>query len=213
MIVRWGIVVGHGFETITDKQIETLYKINYDGWISESTRYAYMLFADCKGNSKHEHYFSYLGTPDRYKILIINNDTGERKLSDEIIRSDFTSNITLDYQTMNTISKGLTDIEKIIVAFIITIIVEAIIALIMKLKNNINLIVITNIITNLILQILLNIIPMGSYIIKFIIMEIVVIVVEYLIYKKYIKEQSNKKILSYTLTANLVTTLLTFFIS
>lgn len=205
---------GGNSKKISFGQLKTLYKINYDGWISESTRWgAYFLFADCVGNSKHEHYFSYIGTPYKYKVLIINNDTGEIKLSDEIIREDFTSNITLDYQTMNIAPKGSINIVEMAIALIITLTAEMVIALIMKLKNNIKLIIITNIVTNIILQTLLIIIPpVGSYIIRFIIMEIVVIVSEYLIYKKYIKEQSTKKILSYTLIANLVTALLTFFI-
>ena len=200
-------------KTITVKQLETLYKINYDNWISESTRWNdYLLFADCSGNSKNEHYFSYFGTPDRYKILIINNDTGEIKVSDEIKRKDLTSNITIDYKNMNIMSKGSINIVKIIVALMITIVVEVIIALIMRLKNNIKLIVITNLITNLVLQALLILVPIGSYMIRFIILEIVVIISEYLIYRKYIKEQSTSKIISYALVANVVTALLTFFI-
>lgn len=213
---NYNSLMGYGGDSkkISFRQLKTLYKINYDGWISESTRWnAYFLFADCVGNSKHEHYFGYIGTPYKYKVLIINNDTGEIKLSDEIIREDFTSNITLDYQTMNIAPKGSINIVEMTIALIITVTAEMVIALIMKLKNNIKLIIITNIVTNIILQTLLIIIPpVGSYIIRFIIMEIVVIVSEYLIYKKYIKEQSTKKILSYTLIANLVTALLTFFI-
>lgn len=200
-------------ETITVEQLKTLYEINYDGWISESTRWeAYLLFADCSGNSTYEHRFSYFGTPDKYKVLIINNDTGEIKLSEEIIREDFTSNITIDYQNMEVISEGSINIAKIVLALVTTIVVEVIIALIMKLRNNIKLIVITNIITNLVLQALLIIMPIESYIIRLIIMEVIVIIAEYLIYKKYIKEQSTNKILSYTLVANLVTALLTFYI-
>lgn len=114
---------------------------------------------------------------------------------------------------MNIAPKGSINIVEMAIALIITVTAEMVIALIMKLKNNIKLIIITNIVTNIILQTLLIIIPpVGSYIIRFIITEIVVIVSEYLIYKKYIKEQSTKKILSYTLIANLVTALLTFFI-
>ena len=65
-------------------------------------------------------------------------------------------------------------------------------------------------ITNLALQAVLIIIPIGSYITRFIIMEMVIVIAEYLIYKKYIKEQSSNKILFYALVANLVTALLTF---
>ena len=92
---------GTGYASNTENQIKTLYNINYDGWISEGTRWDFgMLFADCSGNNKFENHFGYFGTPKTYKILIINNDTGETKVSNVVNRKYFTSYVTIDYNTM-----------------------------------------------------------------------------------------------------------------
>ena len=124
-------------EDLTQEQIETLYKINYDGWISESTRWSsYLLFPDCSGNSQHEHYFSYFGTPETYKVVII-FDTGEIRITDVINRTDFTSNITLDVNNMKVITHENVsfNVKNIIITLLLTIIVEVVIALIMKFKK------------------------------------------------------------------------------
>ena len=195
--------------TITIKQLKTLHNINYNGWISESTRWgAYLLFADCSGNSKHEHNFSYFGTPDTYKVVIINNVTGETKITDVIHREDFSSNVTIDVNTMNTVSKA--NIVNIIMALVLTIVAEIIIALVMKTKN-IKIICIVNLITNTILQLALMLIPI-SYMITFAIMEILIIIAEYLIYNKFFKDIPKNKIIAYTLIANVFSALLTFIV-
>lgn len=196
---------------LTEDQTKTLYDINYDGWISASTRWhKYLLNSDCKGNSKFENIFSYFGTPETYKILIINNDTGEIKVSDVVNRKEFNSYVTIDYNTMKVRQQSIpfNGINTLIV-LLITILVEVFIALIMKMKN-IKTIIITNFITNIILQLVLIFVPLGSYILKFVIMEILVILFEFLIYKKFMKDQPQNKILIYTLIANILTGSITF---
>lgn len=196
--------------TITIRQLETLHKINYDGWISESTRWsAYFLFGNCNGNSKHEHYFNYFGTPETYKVVIIYNNTGETKVTDVIHRTDFSSNITIDVDTMNVV-KSAQNIKTIDISLILTVAVEIIVALIMKIKN-IKTIFIVNLITNIILQLALIYIPL-SYMLTFTIMEILVIITEYLIYKKYFNNIPKNKVITYTLIANIISALLTFII-
>lgn len=197
-------------KTITVEQLETLHKINYDGWISEGTRWdAYLLFADCSGNNKHEHYFSYFGTPETYKAVIVFND-GETRVTDVIHRTDFQSEIIIDVNTMEVVSKGSVPsaLKSILIPLLVTIIVEIIIALVMKLKN-IKVILLTNVITNILLQLLLIYTPL-SYILTFLILETLIFITEYLIYKKYFKDISKQKIISYTLLANLATVILTF---
>lgn len=196
---------------ITAKQAEELYNVNYDGWISSCTRES-ILWGSCSGNIENIHSFNYFGTPTVYKILIINNDTGEIKLSNIITREDFSSYVTFDVKTMKVTQKASIDFVKIVLALFITIIIEIIISIIMKLKGNIKLIVITNVVSNLTLQIILNMISTRNYMLVFIIMEIIVVIAEYLIYKKFMKEQSKKKILYYTIIANIITALLTFII-
>ena len=43
---------------VTEKSCE-LYKLNYDGWISVSTRAGKIIFSDCAGNAEHHNSFGY----------------------------------------------------------------------------------------------------------------------------------------------------------
>ena len=196
-------------DTKIDKA-KQLYNIDYNGWISANSRNS-LLWGTCNGNNRHEHYFNYFGVPDRYKIIIINNDTGDIKVSDEIIRKDFSSKVMIDYSSMSIDSKGSLNIKSIVLVLLITIVIELIIALLMKFRKYIKVIIMTNTITNVLLQLFLNIIS-GNYLTKLILFEILVIIAEYFIYKKIMKGESPRKILLYTLIANMVTACLTFII-
>lgn len=126
------------------------------------------------------------------------------KLSNVINRTEFTSNISIDTAEM-TIQKSSSIkliIYNILKVEILTLIIEMFIALIMKLKH-LKIIMLTNLSTNFILQILLMILPI-SYYITFGILEILVIILEYAIYKIFISDVSKKKIITYTITANLM---------
>ena len=144
-------------------------------------------------------------------IIIINNDTGKIKVSDEIIKKDFSSKVTLDYNNMIFESDSSLNLKNIFLILLITIIVEIVIALLMKYIKHVKVIMITNIVTNILLQLLLNVIS-GNYFIKLILFEILVVFDEYLIYKKFMKSESTSKILIYTLIANMITASLTFAI-
>lgn len=196
---------------ITAKQAETLYNMDYDGWISSCTRNS-LLWGKCAGNVAHINSFNYFGTPDTYKVVIINNDTGEIKITDVIHRTDFQSNITIDIDTMQVVKHPSSSriIKTFTVALILTVFVEIIIALIMKIKD-IKIIFIANLITNIILQVALIYIPL-PYLITFIIMEILVILSEYLIYKKHFSDIAKSKVIYYTVIANIISSLLTFII-
>lgn len=202
----------NSLQTITVEELKVLHDINYDGWISEGTRWdAYLLFADCSGNGMNEHCFSYFGTPETYKVVVV-LESGEIRLTDVINRTDFESEITIDINDMEIIESGTVGIslKYILIPLILTIIIEIIIAFLMKIKN-IKVIFVANLITNILLQILLINIPL-SYILKFIILEILLFIAEYLIYTKFLKDISKSKILIYTLLANLITAILTFVI-
>ena len=210
-------------KNITIDELKQLYDIDYDGWISESTRWdEYLLFADCKGNDKHHHEFGYFGTPEHYKVVIINNDTGITKVTDEIHRKDFNSKIIIDYEAMKVKNVSLfntNNIKKVLMTLFITIAVELIIGLLFGLKKYTKLIVITNIVTNLSLQffqtnisILLGGSSYISYAMVLLGLEVVVFVVEYIIYKKYMKDRNSNIIIPYVILANFVSLLSTVFI-
>ena len=200
-------------EGLTEEQIRKLHSINYDGWISESTRWSeYLLFAECAGpgnkfGKKYEHTFSYFGTPTTYKILLINNDNGEIKVSDVITRKDFTSIIELDVRTMKIKQSYEVNYIDIFICLFITVVIEILIALVMKIKH-IKSIVIVNVITQILIQAFR--IWNFNFIWAFMIAEILVFIIEYFIYNKIFDDIKNKDILIYTLIANITTALLTF---
>ena len=204
-----------------DKLVK-LAKINDNGWVSESTRWSkFLLMSDIIGNSKYENYFRYFGTPEKYKVVIINNDTGETKITDVINREDFNSQITIDVKNMKVTNNViLSDTSKnIIVPLIITIFIELLISLIFIKKNvyNFIIIVITNAVTNSIMQYILrnttygygSIFMQHSYLGLFILLEIIITLVEMFIYNKTIKDTEKESIIKYTLVANFITMLLT----
>ena len=209
----------NSLKTITVQQLEKLYKINEDGWISESTRWnKYLLFADCSGNNNFNHKFSYFGTPTRYKIVIINNNTKEVKISEEILRTELNSMVTVDYSAMevtnnnsnNSLTTSPNTIINILSALIITVVVEVIIAYIFKIGNY-KVIVLTNLITNLCFQALLILLS-SNYLLAFIFGEIIVIASELIIYLLKMKNLNKQKILLYALVANMITMVCTFLL-
>lgn len=202
-----------GHNGLTDDEIQELYKLTYDGWISASTRKGLIMFSNCKGNAEHHHNFGYFGTPEVYKIVIINKDTGEIKISKKIVRKEFNSEVEVDYNNMSVVETNINIVKTLIIAAIVlvlTIVVELGIALLFKTKNYIT-IAITNLISNVLLQALLLIFT-SNYTLVFIIGEVLVIGTELLVYLLRFKNISKSKTVIYTLTANLATIILTFLL-
>lgn len=196
-------------KNITKEQADKLlYSLNYDGWVSASTRDSF-LWGDCMGNSSHEHYFRYFGVPETYKILIINNDTGEIKLSKKIERRDFNSVVTIDARTMKVNQNYTFNFSEIIESIIITCVIEVFVALIMNIKHT-KQIILVNLLTQIGIQ-SLRLLNFSNYLLSFIIAELLVFFIEYLIYKKLFKDIEQKKIIIYTIIANLTTAMLTFY--
>lgn len=198
---------------LTEEEIQQLYKLNYDGWISASTRAGLILFSNCKGNAEHENGFGYFGTPEVYKIVIINKDTGEVKISKKIVRKEFNSEVTVDYKDMKVVETNINIVKTIIVmglALILTLVIELVIALLFK-TGNYTTIAITNLVSNVLLQTLL-LIFIRNYTLVFIIGEVLVIGAELLVYLLRFKDISKMKTAIYTLLANIATLILTFLL-
>ncbi len=114
-----------------------------------------------------------------------------------------------------TVSKTLGDnLIKIIIAIVLTIVVEIVVAIIMKIKH-IGIIGVTNLITQLILHCVtillitnLTSIPIYFYIIA----ELLIVLIEFGIYSLLIKDVSKKKLLLYSVIANIITCSLSFLV-
>ena len=198
---------------LTEEEEKELYKLNYDGWISVSTRAGKIIFSDCKGNEKHENSWGYFGTPTVYKIVIINKDTGETKISKKIVRKELNSEVIVNYKDMKVVETNVNIVKMLLVlslCLVLTIVIELLISLIFK-TGNYTTIAITNLISNVLLQVLLLIFT-SNYITAFIIGEVLVIGAELLVYLLRFKNISKAKTTIYTLVANLVTIIVTFIL-
>lgn len=204
---NYGVPANYNAEGLTEEQINKLHELNFDGWISESTRWdQYILFADCAGNENFQNHFSYFGTPERYKVVIVNNDTGEVKISKEIVRKDFNSTITIDYNDMSNINSTNNCSKTIVVGIITvvaTIVIELVIAYVFKTGNYVT-IGLTNLVTNVGLQTALIMLTTNC-LLTFIIGEVIVILTEMVIYLVCLKNLTKVKTIIYSLVANAVT--------
>lgn len=199
---------------ITVEQAKILYNMNYDNWVSSCTRIS-TFSGKCIGNTEHKHnFFNHdydSKIPNTYRVVIINNDTGETKITDVINRIENDSFITINVDTMevtNNTKEILTNakIEDTAILFIIsmllTSIIEIIFAIIMKICNikNIVIILVINIIKNLILSV--GFIASIPYL--FIIIGTLVFVAEYFAYNKVLNDVPKTGILTSTLVSTII---------
>ena len=101
-------------------------------------------------------------------------------------------------------------VYNIIIAIIVTVIIELLVALILKVKNY-GLIIVTNIITNLGLQLLLIILT-NNFICALILGEVIILICELAVYLTGFKNITKNKIILYTLLANAITLVFTFYL-
>ena len=188
---------------------EPIYEYHEGNWYATTLR-DHLLHGSIEENKNHEHRFTYFGVPSEFKVIIQMSD-GTIKVSDKIKKTSFDYKVTIDVNTMNAVGVKNNSVLRFIGLLILTIIVELLIAMLFKIKNY-KVIVITNLITNTLLQLaIIRFLPIMGSMIVLVLCELVVFIIEYLVYLKYLKIENNKKLL-YTLLANLSTALLTFII-
>ncbi len=192
---------------------QPIYNYHEGNWYATSIRDK-LLFGDITATKDYTHIFSYFGVPNEFKV-IIQLDDGSLRVSKLLTRKDFNYTVTLDVNSMDVISDytSLTyKVFSLIKVILITLIVELLVAILFKIKQY-NIIVFSNIFTNLILQLaIINNIYILNNIKLFVLLEIVVCILEFLIYLKFIKNINYKKLFIYTFIANFITAFLTFLI-
>ena len=179
----------------------------------------------CKGPASiHEFYAQYediLNNYGKVKIALLDKDFKIIAVSDEVDVSKtslvtyFTGMIYYDLSE-NSIEAMMYDNPYFIVfgGFLSMVVmwlsvgIEVLIALIFGFrKKQLLPILIANVCTQTVMRLLYCVIPL-SYWLETLILEFLIYLVEFLIYKKFIKEADTKKILIYTIVANTITLLL-----
>lgn len=162
------------------------------------------------------HGFSYVGTPDRFKVIIVEK-SGNVTVSEDIIeRKAFESTVYYDYATNRLWETSAIPayIKQFTMTFTTTLIVEGIILILFRfsLRKNWKPFIVVNLMT----QILLTLIvfstmyyagSMAAFLI-YIPFEIVILIIESKMYKKYLREHSPRRRIFYAIVANIVSFIL-----
>lgn len=206
-------------DELDEDMLNILKEYNENGWRPALvTGTNVPLFGNLTGEKEGDtmvHKFSYLGTPKRFKVILVEK-SGKVTVSEDIERKAFESTVYYDYAT-NEIwesSATLSYIKQFIMTFTATIIVEGIILILFRfsLKKNWKPFVMVNLFT----QILLTLIvfsamyfagSMAAFLL-YIPFEIVILIIESKLFKKYLQEYSIRRRILYAITANVVSFML-----
>lgn len=203
-------------EGLDENMIKILEEYNEEGWrpaLVTGTKVP--LFGKLTGQREGDnmvHNFSYLGTPDRFKVIIVEK-SGNVVISKDIIeRRAFESTVYFDYATKRLWETSAIPayIKQFTMTFTATLIVEGLILILFSfsLKRNWKPFIVVNLIT----QILLTLIvfstmyfagSMAAFLI-YIPFEIVILVIESKLYRKYLHEHSPRRRISYAIVANIL---------
>jgi hypothetical protein len=198
---------------VNDIKEMPFYKYNEGGWMATHIRNPF-LHGSLKGEYNEKkgfmvHSFSYRDVPKTFKI-IVQYENGDLVVSDVITPRQFNAKVLLDLETGKVTKIPLVSYDLLYFLFLIvlTVILELIIAGLFKFKKYM-LIIKVNILTQLILHSILvymfDIISYKAWFIVFLILELLVVIIEFYIYSFYSKEYNRSKLLKYTLCANFTT--------
>lgn len=202
------------------KYSKDMYNIlkNYssDGWrpaLVTGTRVP--LFGNLTGEKKGEnmvHRFSYVGVPDKFKVIIVTKD-GETIVSENMVeRKAFKSKVYFDYNTkkLREISIVLAYIIQFLITYFATLIIEGLILILFgfSLTKNWKSFVIINLITQVLLTFLIfgTMYKEGSMLatLFYIPFEIVILIIEAVLFNKYLVEHSKSRRVTFAIVANII---------
>jgi len=205
-----------------------IYKYREGEWMAKQIRER-TLFGSLNGSYREDidmmvHKFTYFGVPKTFKI-IIQYENGEIYKTDEITPNMFFANVVLDLKTgeihvvkgsyVGYISNKINLLRTVLIYMLVTILAELITAIPFKIKYP-KVIVLANLFTQIILHsVLITLFYSRYYSIiydAFLLSELLILFIEYFIYKRFTTGISWKKLLAYTFTANFITYTIGLFI-
>lgn len=203
--------------------IRLLYSYEEDGWlpafVEGTTTPMYGSLTGKPDEDTMIHEFGYVGLPDTYRIIIV-TESGKVTVSDIYTRKVLQGSIVYDYLS----NDGTT--PPLIIAYLVqffstcipTLLIEFIVLLLFgfSVKNNYRVFLLVNLSTQLIMTAILgaNLIYQGSlstYLILFPI-EVLILLIESILYSRLLKEHTGKERFFYGVVANLTSFIVGFFL-
>ncbi len=202
-------------ESLDQEMIALLYSYKSEGWtpaLVEGT--GVPMWGSLTGKedgNRMVHKFGYVGVPDTYRIIIVTKG-GKISVSETYTRKALQSSITFDYRT------GRAEVPSILLlyslqfawTFALTLLVEGVLLYLFgfSLKENLRVFFLTNLLTQLALTLTVGatLIRSGTFAAHLFQFpaEIIILVFEVLVYKKFLAGQSAKCKIAYGIVANLL---------
>lgn len=215
----------HLYQFIEENEIEnkdmynTLKSYNIDGWrpaLVTGTKVPLNgKLTGIKEGEYTKHYFSYVGVPDKFKIIIVDSDN-EIIVSENVLeRKSFNTKVYFDCDTRLIKEKSyiLSTFMQLLPTCLLTLLIEGIILVFFgfSLKLNWKPFLIINIITQVLLTAIVGI-SMYTYgimlaLLAFFAFEWVIVIGEAILFSKYLKQHSKKRRVFYAITANIASML------
>ncbi|NLY70952.1 MAG: hypothetical protein GX076_04640 [Clostridiales bacterium] len=201
-------------EKLNQNMLSLLYSYENEGWkpaLVEGT--GLPMWGDLIGKPSEKgyvHKFGYVGVPDVYRIIIV-TESGNVSVSDVLTRKSLYSSVTYDYSTGHTTVPSLWNsyLVQFFTTLIPTLIIEGIILLLFgfALRENLKIFILTNIVTQIVLTLTVGLAlirsgPITAYLFQFPI-EVIILIIESIIFARYLKGNSRKRRIAYGIVANL----------
>lgn len=202
-------------ENYDENMINLLLHYKDDGWRpAMATGTSVPLFGDIlcevKDGECHMNY-SYLGVPDHFKIIVVTK-SNEVVVSNVVHRKAFQSKVYFDFKKGTASESAIVPLylKQFMATFSATIIIEGIILLIFgfSLKKNFKPFIIINLLTQLLLTLVVisNMISNGTLtaLIAYFPFEIVILLMEGILFSRYLLEHKKWRRITYAVVANIV---------
>lgn len=207
-------------EGYSGKRYDVLKGYNADGWrpaLVTGTRVPLRgKLTGEKNGDNMVHNFSYVGVPDRFKVIIVTSDN-EVIVSENIVdRKAFNSKVYFDCSTKRLWESSalLSYALQFLSTCSLTLIIEGLILILFRfsMKQNWRTFLLVNIIT----QVLLTIVVFGAMhfyglllgILAYAAFEWVILIVEAILFAKYLSQHSKRRRIMFAITANIASFLL-----
>lgn len=207
--------------SLDHQMLEALERAVPEGWtacLSQGTPVVPM-FGNLTGENGL-HTFSYRGVPETYRVLIV-TQSGETWISETLERKALQTSLTVDWaaKTAKAPPIWLAYALQILSTLIPTLIIEGLILLAFRFewKRNWRPFLLVNLITQGALAIFSGVLVVREgfsfmWILLFVPAEVVIALVEALLYRRFLRGQSKNRAFAYGLTANAVSAVLGWFL-
>ncbi|MDW7656422.1 MAG: hypothetical protein SCM11_04520 [Bacillota bacterium] len=205
----------HDPQQYDQDKLKLLEEYEADGWHAALAGGTGMpLFGKLTGEergSDQVHTFSYFGTPDQFKIIIVTPDN-ELKISRELMRQSFHMTLTYDYATgsINQRPLALSYLLQFISTLLPTLLLEGLILLLFgfSLRLNLRPFLLVNLATQIMLTASLGTVAIMSGMftayLLLVPLEFIIIILEAVGYAFWLKQHGKGRRITYAIVANLV---------